>query len=62
MSATIYLITNAVVSIVDTRLRLPSETLLKGMQAKMQRELSYEWLRQARHQMCVGLATFASNT
>ena len=32
MNVRIYWITDAVVSIVDTRLRLPTETLLKGMQ------------------------------
>jgi len=35
MNVKIYLITN-VVSIVDTRLRLPTETLLKGMQTGIQ--------------------------
>jgi len=44
MNVRIYLITDAIVSIKDTRLRLPSETLLKGMQAGMQFELYYEWL------------------
>jgi len=38
----IYLITGAIVSIVDTRLRLPTQTLLKGMQAGMQLELYNE--------------------
>jgi len=55
MNVRIYLITDAIVSIVDTRICLPTETLLKGMQAGMQLELYYE----ARHQMWVGLATFA---
>jgi len=49
----------AIVSIVGTRLRLPTETLLKGMQAGMQLELYCEWLGQARHQMWVGLDTYA---
>jgi len=31
MNVRIRLITDAIVAIVDTRLRLPSETLLKGM-------------------------------
>ena len=48
--------------IVDTRLRLPTETLLNEMQAWMQLELYDEWLVQARHQMWVGLATFARTT
>jgi len=42
------------ISIADKRLRLPIETLLKGMQAGMQLELSYEWLGQAEQQMWVG--------
>jgi len=58
----IYLITDAIVSIVETRLRLPNETLLKGMQARMQLELYYEYLGQARYQMRLGLATFARTT
>ena len=41
MNVTIYLITDSVVSIVDTRLRLPTETFLKGMQAGIQLELYY---------------------
>jgi len=32
MNVRIYLINDAIVSIVDTRLRLPTEILLKGMQ------------------------------
>jgi len=36
MNDRIYLITDAIVSIVDTRLRLPTETLLKGMKEGMQ--------------------------
>jgi len=36
MNVRIYLITDAIVSIVDTRLRLPTETLLKGMKEGMQ--------------------------
>jgi len=44
----IFLITDAIVSIVDTRLRLPTEILLKGMQAGMQLEFYYEYLGQAR--------------
>ena len=55
----IFLITDAIVSIVDTRLRLSTEILLKGMQARMQLEFYYEYLGQARHQMWVSLATFA---
>jgi len=58
MNVRIYLITNAIVSIVDTRLRLPTETLLKGMQL----ELYYEWLGQARQNMRVSIATFARTT
>jgi len=42
MNVRIYLITDAIVSIADTRLRLPTETLLKGMQARIQLELYYE--------------------
>jgi len=53
------LITDAIISIVDTRFRLPTEILLKGIQAGMQLELYYEWLGQDRHQMCVGLTTFS---
>jgi len=45
------LITDAIVSIVDTRLRLLTETLMKGMQAGMQLELYYKWLGLARYQM-----------
>ena len=56
------LITDAIVSIVDTKLRLPTETLLKGMQAGMQLELYYEWLAQAHHQMLVGLPAFTRTT
>jgi len=62
MNVRIYLITDAIVSIVDTRLRLPTETLLKGMQAGIQLELYYVWLGQAHYQMWVGLATFARTT
>jgi len=36
MNVRIYLITDAIVSTVDTRLRLPTERLLKGMHAGMQ--------------------------
>jgi len=61
MNIRIYLITGAIISIADTRLHLPTETLLKGMQAGMQLEY-YEWLGQARHQIWVGLATFARTT
>jgi len=43
----IYLITDAIVSIEDTRLRLPTEIFLKAMQAVMQFELYCEWLGQA---------------
>jgi len=46
MNVRIYL-TDAIVSIVDRSLRLPTETLLKGMQAGMQLELRYEWFDQA---------------
>jgi len=56
-SVRIYLINDAIVSIVDTPLRLPSKILLTGMQL----HLCYEWLGQTRHQMWVGLATFARN-
>jgi len=41
--------TDVIVSVVDTRLRLPTEALLKGIQAGMQLEIYYEWLGQARH-------------
>jgi len=44
------------------RLRLPTATHLKGMQAGMQLELCYELLCQARNQMWVGHATFARTT
>jgi len=47
MNVTIYLITDVIVLIVDTRLRLPTETLLKGMQAGMQLEHYHECLDQA---------------
>jgi len=57
-----YLTIGAIVSIVDTGLRLPTETLLKRVQAVMQLELYYEWLGQARQQMWVGLATFSRTT
>jgi len=46
MNVRICLNTDVIFSIVDTRLRLPTETLLKGMQAGMQLELYYEWLGQ----------------
>jgi len=62
MNVRIYLITDAIVSIIDTRIRLPTETLLRGMQAGMQLELYYEWLGQAHHQMRVGLTAFARTT
>jgi len=62
MNVSIYLITDAIVSIVDTRFRLPTEILLKGMQAGMQLEFYYEYLGQAHHQMWVSLATFARTT
>jgi len=58
MNVRVYFITDAIVSIVDTRLRLPTEALLKRMQAEMQLELCYEWLGQARHQMWVSLTIF----
>jgi len=54
----IYFITDAIVSLVDTRIRLPTETLLKEMQL----ELYYQRLGQARHQMWVGLSTFDRTT
>jgi len=41
MNVRIYLITDAIVSIIDMRLRLPTETLLKGVQAGFQLELYY---------------------
>jgi len=53
MNVRIHLIIDAIVSIVDTRLRLQTETLLKGKQAGMQLELYCEYLGQARHQMLV---------
>jgi len=45
MNVRIYLITDAIFSVVDTRLCLPTETFSKGMQL----ELYYECLGQARH-------------
>ena len=57
MNVRIYL-TDAIVSIVDRSLRLPTETLLKGMQAGMQLELRYEWFDQAPPPNVGGLATF----
>jgi len=62
MNVRICLITDAIASIVDTRIRPPTETLLEGMQAGMQPEFCYEWLGQARHQVWVGLATFSRTT
>jgi len=62
MNVRIYLITDAIVSIVDTIIRLPTETLLNGVQAGLQLEHYYERLSQARYQMWVGLATFARTT
>jgi len=53
MNVRIYLISDAIVSIVDKRLRLPPEILLRGMQAGMQLEFYYEYLGQARH-FCQG--------
>ena len=48
MIVRIYLITDAIVSIVDTRLRLQTEILLKGMQAGMQLEfITNIWARLA---------------
>jgi len=49
MNVRIYLITDAVVSIVDTRLHLPTETLLTGMQAVLQLEnfITNIWARLA---------------
>jgi len=44
MNVRTYLITDAIVLTVDTRLRLPTETLLKGMQAGIQLYLNYEYL------------------
>jgi len=58
MNVRIYLINDAIVSFVDTRLRLRTEILLKAMQLS----LCYEWLGQTRHQMWVGLATVARTT
>ena len=43
------LIADAIISIVDTKLCLPTATLLKWMQAEIQLELHYEWLGKARH-------------
>jgi len=51
MKVRIYLITDAIVSIVSTRLCLPTETLLKKLQTGMQLELYYEWLGQTLHLM-----------
>jgi len=62
LNVRIYLISDAIVSVVHTRHRLPTEALLKGMQAGMQLELYYEWLGQDRHQMWMGLDTFARTT
>ena len=61
MNIRIYLINDAIVSIVDTRLRLPTEIFLRGMQQEYNFNY-YEWLGQARHQMWVGLATVARTT
>ena len=58
----IFMITDAIISIVDTILRLPTEILLKRMQAGMQLEFYYEYFGQARHQMWVSLSTFAMAT
>jgi len=43
MNVRIYLITYVIFSIVDTSLRLPTETLLKRLQTGMQLELYYKW-------------------
>jgi len=58
MNVRIYLINDPIVSCVDTSLRLSTEILLKGMHLS----LYYEWLGQTRHQMWVGLVTFARTT
>jgi len=58
----IVLITDAIVSIADTRFRLPTEILLKGMQEGMQLEFYYEYSGQTRNQMWVSLSTFAMAT
>jgi len=58
MNVRIYLITDVIVSIVDTRPLLPSETLERNVG----RNATWTLLRMvgmARHQMWVGLATFA---
>jgi len=64
MNVRINLITDATVLIVDTRLCLPTETLLKlkGMQEGILVELYYKWLRQAHHPTWVDLAAFARTT
>jgi len=48
MNVRVCLITSAIVPIINTILRLPTEKLLKGMQAGMQLELYYECLDQTR--------------
>ena len=52
MNVKVYLITEVFVSIIDTRLRLPTATFLTGKECSkdMQLELYYELLGQARHQ------------
>jgi len=62
MNVRMCLITGAIVSIVDTRLRPPTETLLKRIQAGMHLELYYVCLVQARPQVWVRLATFVRTT
>jgi len=47
MNDRIYLITDAIVSIVDTRLRLPTETLLKGMKECNFNFITNVWVRLA---------------
>jgi len=45
MNVRIYLITNAITSIVHTRLRLPTETLLKGNQCRQEYNFDFIMLR-----------------
>jgi len=44
MNVRIYFITDAIVSIVDKTIRLPTEILLKEMQAEMRLQLYYKCL------------------
>jgi len=57
MNVRLYLITDSFVSLVDTRIRLSTETLLKGMQL----ELYYKCLGKARHQIVGGPRHFCQD-